>query len=183
MALSRPLSRLQDAPEARFSISGQPEAGSPLLQAPPPVPAMIPRALRSPVMAMARPRRPAAEVRAVCAAAAAIRAETGMTSARALGREIAERVTAAMLDDAKNDPAAIFPSFAGDDPIAVLAFGHDIGAVAELAERFRDRTLAAFGTFIPPIFQQEVQRRDAARELRATLAERYTRHLRLSPVR
>lgn len=138
----------------------------------------LPRALRGPILAMARPSRPAAEVQAVREAAAAIRAETRMTSARALGREIAERVTAAMLDDAQNDPAAILPGLAGRDPIAKLAFAQGVGAVDELAERFRDRMLAAFGTFIPPIFQQEVQRRDAARELRATLAERYTRQLR-----
>jgi hypothetical protein len=126
---------------------------------------------------MARPRRPAAEVRAVCAAAAAIRAETGQTSARALGREIAERVTAAMLDDTLNDPAAILPGLAGGDPIVALAYREGIAAADELAARFRDRMLANFGISITPPFQQEVQRRDAARELQATLAERYTRHL------
>lgn len=83
-----------------------------------------------------------------------------------------------MLDDAGSDPAAILPGLTSGDPIAALAFAPGIGAVDDLAARFRDRMLAVFGCFIPPLFQQEVQRRDAAHELRSTLAERYTRHLR-----
>jgi hypothetical protein len=128
-------------------------------------------------MAMARPSRPAAEVRAVREAAASIRASTGLTSARALGREIAERVAVAMLDDAQADPDLILPGLPGD-PISALAFAPGIAAVDELAERFRDRMLANFGAAIPPIFQQEVQRRDAAHDLRTSLAVRYARHLR-----
>lgn len=139
----------------------------------------LPRALVGPVMGMARPRRPASEVQAVRDAATAIRAETGLTSAKALGGEIASRVTAALLDDAQSDPAGIMSGFASGNPIFVLAFGHDQAAVDDLAERFRDRMLALFGTFIPPIFQQENQRRAAANDLCVTLAERYARHLRM----
>lgn len=140
----------------------------------------LPRALVGPVMGMARPARPDGEVRAVHAAASRIQSETGLTSARALGREIAERVTAALLEDAQNDPAAILPGLVSRDPIAMLAFAPGIAAVDELAERFRDRMLAAFGSFIPPAFQHEAQRRAAANTLCRTLAERYARHLRLA---
>lgn len=140
----------------------------------------LPRALSGRVLVMARPSRPAEEVRAVREAAAAIRDSTCLASARALGREIADRVTAAMLDDAQNDPAAILPGLTRDDPIAVLAYAPGLAA-DELAERFRDRMLANFGIAIPAAFQQEVQRRDAARELRVTLVERYARHLRNLP--
>lgn len=145
-------------------------------------PVSLPRALRGPVMAMARPRRPACEAQAVQQAAAEIHASTGLSSARALGREIAARVTAAMLDDARSDPAAILPGLATGDPVAALGFAPGIGAVDELAERFRDRMMANFGISITPPFQQEVQRREAACDLRATLAERYTRHLRTAGI-
>jgi hypothetical protein len=91
---------------------------------------------------------------------------------------IAERVTEAMLDDAQNDPAAILPGLTRGDPIVALAYRPGIAAADELAERFRDRMLANFGLSMPAVFQQEVQRRDAASALRSTLAERYTRHLR-----
>jgi len=111
-------------------------------------------------------------------AADAIRASTGLSSARALGREIAERVTATMLDDAQNDPAAILPGLTRRDPIAMLAFGQGIGAVDDLAASYRDRMLANFGVGIVVEFQQRLLRRDAAQDLRATLAERYARHLR-----
>ena len=119
----------------------------------------MPRALRGPVMAMARPRRPASEARAVREAADMVRADTGLTSAKALGREVAARVTAALLDDAQHDPgAASLSGLANSDPIATLAFTQDDAAVDEFAASFRDRMLTLFGTFIPPIFQQEVQR-------------------------
>lgn len=142
-----------------------------------------PRALRSPVMAMARPRRPAAEATAVRAAAALVEAETGITSAQGQGREIARRVIDLLLDDTRNDLAAMLAPLAGD-PIAMLAFGEGFGAVDDLAARFRDRMLANFGVAIAPVFQQVVNRRDAAAEVASSLCERYARHLRsMSEVR
>ena len=137
----------------------------------------LPRALCGAVMAMARPRRPEGEARAVREAAAMISTETGLTSARALGKEIANRVTAALLDDAQNDPAAVLPSLASGDPIARLAFDDRYAAGDELAGQFRDRMLAAFGSYIPPIFQQKVQRNEATNLLRKTLISRYIRHI------
>lgn len=136
-----------------------------------------PRALRSPVMAMARPRRPVAEIAAVQEAAAAIREETGIASAQGLGREIARRVIDLLLDDTRNDPAALFAT-TEMDPINALAFGEGFGAVDELATRYRDRMLANFGIGIPPIFQQAIQRKQSAEELRSRLSERYSRQLR-----
>lgn len=138
---------------------------------------MIPRALVGQVMAMARPRRPAAEAATVRVAAAVIQSETGLNSARALGREIAERVTSAILDDARNDPSAILPCIANGDPFSMLAFTQDDAAVDELAVRFRDKMLVLFGAYIPPTFQQEVQRRAAAYELCKILANRYAKKL------
>lgn len=137
----------------------------------------LPRALRSPVMAMARPRRPVAEIATVQKAAAAIREETGIASAQGLGREIARRVIDLLLDDTRNDPAALFAA-AAMDPIGTLAFGESFGAVDELATRYRDRMLANFGIGIAPEFQQAINRKAAADEILSTLAERYARHVR-----
>lgn len=127
-------------------------------------------------MAMARPRRPAAEVVAVRSAAALVEAETGITSAQGQGREIARRVIDLLLDDTRNDLAAILSPLTGD-PIATLAFGEGFGAVDDLAARFRDRMLANFGVSIAPDFQQRAQRQQAARQLGALLSERYAKHL------
>lgn len=139
----------------------------------------LPRALVGAVMGMARPRRPASEVQAVRDAAAAIRAEMGLTSAKALGREVAKRVTDQMLADSEHDPMeAILSGLIDCDPIATLASSPELGTLDELAELFRDRMLSHFGLFIPPQFQQQVQRRSASLRFRATLSERYAKHLR-----
>lgn len=138
-----------------------------------------PRALRFPIMAMARPRRPRAEVEAVRAAADLIRAETGIESAQGLGREIAHRVIELLLDDTRNDLAAPLLTFTGD-PIAALAFGEGFGACDDIAVRFRDRMLANFGLAIAPEFQQIINRRNAAAAAASLLSARYARHLRPS---
>lgn len=132
-----------------------------------------PRALHSPIMAMARPRRPLAEIAAVREAAAAIREETGIKSAQGLGREIARRVTELLLDDSRNDPA-LFVSTARN-PISTLAFGEGFGAVDELAVAFRDRMLSNFGAAIVVEFQQQIQRKSASKMLRRTLGRRYAK--------
>jgi hypothetical protein len=126
---------------------------------------------------MARPRRPVAEIAAVREAAAAIREEMGIPSAQGLGREIALRVIDLLLDDERNDPAAILLS-AQPNPIGSLAFGEGFGAVDELAARFRDRMLANFGIGIAPEFQQVAARKACSRELLDTLSERYAKQLR-----
>lgn len=137
----------------------------------------VPRALRFPVMAMARPSRPLAEVQAVHAAADLLRAETGIGSAHGLGRMIAGRVIDLLLDDTRNDLAASLLPLAGD-PVAALAFGEGFGAVDDLASRYWDRVMATFGIQIAPEFQQAALRRAAARDMIPTLAERYARQLR-----
>ncbi len=128
-------------------------------------------------MAMARPRRPIAEIAAVHAAASTVEADMGITSAQGQGREIARRVIAFLLDDTRNDLTAILTPFEAD-PIGTLAFGEGFGAVDDLAARYRDRMLANFGVRIAKEFQQTHHRREAARDALATLSERYTRHLR-----
>lgn len=136
-----------------------------------------PRALRSPVMAMARPRRPVAEIAAVQEAAAAIREETGIASAQGLGREIARRVIDLLLDDTRNDPAALFaaPTM---DPINTLAFGEGFGAIDELAPMFWERVQASYGLGTIPEFQQRTLRKASASCLAITLGERYSRQIR-----
>src|SRR5690349_11452795 len=62
-----------------------------------------PRALSGPVMNMARPSRPRSEAALVRDAAATIKAETGLRSARAISREIARRVTSTMMDEVQAD--------------------------------------------------------------------------------
>ena len=136
-----------------------------------------PRALRSPIMAMARPRRPLAEIAAVREAAAAIRAETGIFSAQGLGREIARRVIELLVDDTRNDPAVLLPVM---DPISALAFGEGFGAVDELASLFRDRMLANHGVAITHEFQQIWERRHSGLALQRRLAKRYAIQIRIS---
>lgn len=138
----------------------------------------LPRALRSPVMGMARPRRPMAEIAAVREAAKSIRADTMLTSAQALGREIARRVVDLLLDDERNDPAAALTGIAARDPIAALAFAEGFAAADELAPAFWDQMKANYGISIAAEFQQTGIRRSAATALSLTLAERYARHLR-----
>lgn len=134
------------------------------------------RALRSPVMAMARPRRPVAEIAAVQEAAAAIREETGITSAQGLGRKVARRVIDLLLDDKRNESASNLPSMAMD-PIYMLAYGEGFGAVDDLAARYRDRLLANFGAAIVVEFQQRIQRKNVAIEICTTLSRRYASHI------
>lgn len=56
----------------------------------------LPRALRSPVMAMARPQRPPVERKAVLDAAAIVRGETGWTASDPVAAIIAARVVTEM---------------------------------------------------------------------------------------
>ena len=135
---------------------------------------MLPRALQFPVMAMARPRRPAAEIAAVCEAAELVQTETSICSAQGLGREIARRVIELLLDDNRNDPMTAMADMAMD-PISALAFGEGFGAVDELAAVFRDRMLSNYGSSIVVEFQQQVQRELASKSLSRTLSRRYAK--------
>lgn len=71
----------------------------------------LPRALRSPVFAMARPQRPPVERIAVLDAAAIVRGETGLTASDPVAAIIAARVVKAMqlylLEDADPFLAAL----------------------------------------------------------------------------
>ena len=128
-------------------------------------------------MAMARPRRPQAEIAAVREAADHIRAQTGLTSAKSVGREVAKRVVDLILDDQRNDPASVLSSIAARDPVAMLAFSEGFAACDELAPLYWDRVQSNFGISTAPEFQQELLRRAAASDLLEVIAGRYARQI------
>lgn len=119
-----------------------------------------------------------AEIATVREAAEAIRADTRLSSAQALGREIARRVIDLLLDDESNDPAAALTGIAARDPIATLAFAEGFAAADELVPIFWGRVQTSYGVGIIPEFQQMAVRKSAASCLMVTLAERYSRQLR-----
>jgi hypothetical protein len=130
---------------------------------------------------MARPRRPDAEARAVREAAEAVKAETGLTSAKALSREIARRVVVELVKELEADPldlslAAIERTLLGS-PFQRLASCPDIDTASEFVERRVKRLRARCGGDLLPA-EQARERDEVAAELRASLAHRYDRHLR-----
>lgn len=142
----------------------------------------LPRALIGPVMAMARPARPAAEIAAVWEAARLVRRETGISSLPALAREIAARVTTAMLADIERvDELSIalaaieqqmLPS-----PIVTLATCPDIETLDAYVERRVMRLRARSGRYLS-LAQQVDEREAVVADMRGGLAARYLRHLR-----
>ena len=140
-----------------------------------------PRALSGPVMNMARPRRPAAEVHFVHEGAAILRAQTGLTSAKAQSREIARRVSAALLIQVEMDPldlafAAIEGNGAGC-PFQQLAADPEIDTVAEFTDRRVERLRSRAGRYLPPA-ADAAERRAIIAEIEAVLANRYDHQLR-----
>ena len=143
-----------------------------------------PRALRGPVMAMARPARPASEIAAVKAAAVIVRAETGLRAAEAVARVIAARVIIALIAELERDP---------DDPLAealvavqqrlfqspFLALATDPEAnlfdhyIRLRMENLRENK----GRYLTPEQFQQVRKKICAR-IMTTIATRYARLLR-----
>jgi hypothetical protein len=132
---------------------------------------------------MARPRRPAAEAQAVRAAAKIVRAETGLTSARAVSREIARRVVAEFFADLDADPLDL--AFAAVErellrsPFQRLASCPHINLSAEFVERRSRRIEQRHGRYLSPARQFE-ERAAIAAEMREALRNRYDRQLRRS---
>lgn len=145
---------------------------------------MIPRALIGPVMAMARPSRPMAEVAAVQAASDEVRRETGLQSVPLLAAEVARRVIEEMLRDLEADhedrliaalnavKRQLMPS-----AISTLATCPDIDTAADYVTRRVQRVQARSGRYLSPADQQR-ERSAISAELQSFLAARYSRHLR-----
>lgn len=144
-----------------------------MIAAPPP--ATIPRAIRGPVMAMARPRRPAAERDAVRALA------NPSLSARRNADLIAGRVVRAYLADLERDDPMARALFdvqqrLEPDPAHALATARDSGA----SERFvRERTarFEARGCRQLALADWESETAEIAKAVRAYLSRRFRDHL------
>lgn len=139
---------------------------------------MKPRAVIGPVLAMARPRLPIAEVDAVKAAAAQISAGR---STQCTARSIAKRVTADLLTFLDDDPvdAALSKLRALTDPspFSVLARCPEINTYA----LFRDRRMARIAARECRQLGVEAwkaETRDVAAEVEDQLAGRYAKLLR-----
>ena len=142
----------------------------------------LPRALIGPVMAMARPARPAAEIEAVREAAALIEQEIGRMSYPSIACEIAARVVSAMLSDLdRSDPLAIalaaieqqlLPS-----PIRTLAICPEINTLEMYLEHRVALLRSRAGRYLGSA-EQRSEREAISAEMRKLLTGRYLRHLR-----
>lgn len=142
----------------------------------------LPRALIGPVMAMARPARPEAEITAVRAAAVLIERETGLTSPPIVAREIAARVVAAMLADIDrvdeiSIALAAFEQQLLPSPIVTLATCPEIDTLEAYVERRVSHLRSRCGRYLT-LAQQCEERNAIVAELGGGLAARYLRHLR-----
>lgn len=144
----------------------------------------LPRALCGPVRAMARPARPPAEIAAVKAAAAIVRAETGQTAAEPVARMVASQVADACMKHIKNganEPFAEALSALGrqmfSTPICVLATCPDIDTLSI----FVDERMALLEARNGRAIDVAEERREvslASKELKRRLAGRYVRLIR-----
>lgn len=144
---------------------------------------MIPRALRSPVMAMARPARPAAEVAAVRVAAELVRVDTGLTAADPIAAIIAARVVETMqayqaegmdpflaaLGEARRKVAA--------SPFDTLATDGDINTLDSFVTARMEKVRAREGRSLSPQ-EDQTECRAIWNDVRAKLHRRYLRVLR-----
>lgn len=140
-----------------------------------------PRALVGPIRCMARPARPRSEACAVREAAQIVRAETGLTSAKALSREIAARVVSELLNELEGDPLDLaFAAIERDllrSPFQRLASCPEIDTAAEFVERRVERLRARSGRRLSDA-EDDSERRAIADELMRLLSGRYDRQLR-----
>lgn len=139
-----------------------------------------PRAIVGGVRCMARPRRPEAEARAVREAAKIVRAETGLTSVLALGREIADRVAAELVSDLDADPLDhAFAAIERDllnSPFQRLATCPTIDTATDFLTLRFEKMRARNGRYLSP--EEQRRERDAIlRHLSDKLARRYSKHL------
>ncbi|WP_395622148.1 hypothetical protein [Sphingomonas daechungensis] len=130
---------------------------------------------------MARPRRPEAEARLVREAAAIVRIEKGLTSAKALSREIAKIVVNELKHEIEGDEldlafSAVERKLVGS-PFLRLASCERIDTIAEFVdrrvERFRGRSGRQLGQA-----EDEAERSLILAEVQSILASRYDWQLR-----
>lgn len=146
-----------------------------------------PRSLIGPVFAMARPRRPRAEIIAVHEAAALVRGETGLRAAQPVAREIAKRVMVAFFADLERDDDALFHALAEMEqklfpsPFLTLATCPEIDTARDYVDRWLKCLRARGGRFIS-IAEQAHLRDQLADEVHAILFARYREQLRSSQV-
>lgn len=136
----------------------------------------FPRALIGPVLAMARPARPAAEIIAVREAAAMVRLETNLSSIPAVAREIAARVVEAMLADIERDDAlsialAAIERQLAPSPLSTLATCPEINTAEGFVERRAARLRARSGRYLTPA-QQDAERKAIAADITGGLSRR-----------
>lgn len=140
-----------------------------------------PRSLFGPVMCMARPRRPEAEVRLVRKAACVVRSEMHLNSAKAIGREVARRVVKELAKELEGDPLDLALAAIGRDllgcPFQRLATCPDINTIAEFVERRIRRIEDRQGRYLSTCRQAE-ERATILAEVEDLLTGRYDRHLR-----
>lgn len=144
---------------------------------------MIPRALRSPVFAMARPSRPPSEIRAAREAAGIVRAETGLTSVDSVASIIAARVVEAMkayqLEDMDPLLAAVgeMQRRACPNPFDTLATDPGIDSVALFTEARVGRVRNRCGRSLS-VREDEAECRELWATVHAHLWRRYIRTMR-----
>jgi hypothetical protein len=143
---------------------------------------MIPRALCGPVLAMARPSRPASETRAVREAAAIVATEMPSASPPAIAREIARRVAEATIADIEHDdPVSLALAALGQtlmpSPITTLATCPEIDTASIFVEWRITRLRGRSGRYLAA-WEQAVEKTAIIAELEDKLAHRYLRHIR-----
>jgi hypothetical protein len=135
------------------------------------------------VRCMARPRRPRAESQAVRQAAAIVRSETGLTSAKALSREIAARVVKEFMHELEADPLDL--AFAAIErallrsPFQRLASCPDINLASEFVKRRMKAVEDRQGRYLSTA-DQAAECHLILCELEQVLARRYDWELRRS---
>ena len=141
----------------------------------------FPRAIVGQICCMARPRRPRAEAEAAREAAAIVEAESGLTSAKALSREIAARVVNEFLHELEADPLDL--AFAAIErellrsPFRRLASCPDIDLASEFVKRRMKAVEDRQGRYLSTA-EQAAERRAILSTLTSLLAGRYDRQLR-----
>lgn len=144
---------------------------------------MIPRALRSPVIAMARPSRPPNESRAVREAAAVVRAETGLTAADPVASIIAARVVEGMKAYLAEDMDPLLAAMgelqrrACPSPFDALATDPGIDSVALFTEARVERMRNRCGRSLS-VREDEAECREVWAAIHAHLWHRYIRAMR-----
>lgn len=129
---------------------------------------------------MARPARPAAEAALVREAGHIVSAETGITAAQPLAREIAARVVKELLAEIGGlaaEPLLVALQKAAPSPFVTLATCPETDTLSDFVQRRVDRLRSRAGAYLSP--SSQIRERNAiAKEVSLLLFGRYLRHLR-----